>query len=166
MAVLFAIGYDDEATADRVLDELQDLQKDYLIDLQDAAIVTRNAKGKLKVQTGTHATGPGPLGGGAFGALGTAAVTWLRTWQDLDVVTLIVLPLFLFSATFYPIDVYPEWMQVVTWISHLYHGVTLIRGLTHAILDWTMLINIVYLTLLGILGSIITARRVRSVLLK
>lgn len=106
------------------------------------------------------------LVGFAFGALGTAAVTWMRTWQDLDLVTLIVLPLFLFSATFYPIDVYPEWMQVVTWISPLYHGVTLIRGLTLAILDWTMLINIVYLTLLGILGSIITARRVRSVLLK
>ncbi len=69
MAELFVIGYEDEATADRVLDELQDLQKDYLIDLPDAAIVTRNAKGKLKVQSGTHATAAGALGGAFWGFL-------------------------------------------------------------------------------------------------
>ena len=69
MAELFVIGYDDEATADRVLDELQDLQKDYLIDLQDAAVVTRNAKGKLKTQTPGSATGAGALGGAFWGLL-------------------------------------------------------------------------------------------------
>ncbi|MEN8041658.1 MAG: ABC transporter permease [Actinomycetota bacterium] len=105
------------------------------------------------------------LVGFAFGALGTAATTWMRSWQDLDLVTLIVLPLFLFSATMYPIDVYPPLIQKITWVSPLFHGVELIRGLTLGILSWTMLINIVYLTLLGIIGSIITARRVGKVLL-
>ena len=38
--------------------------------------------------------------GFAFGALATAGVTWMRTWQDLDYVILITLPFFLFSATF------------------------------------------------------------------
>ncbi|MDK1018736.1 MAG: ABC transporter permease [Actinomycetota bacterium] len=106
------------------------------------------------------------LVGFAFGALGTAAVTWMRTWQDLDLITLIIMPLFLFSATFYPIDVYPDFIQVVTWVSPLYHGVVLIRGLTLGILEWTMLINIGYLAALGAVGSMITARRVRQVLLK
>jgi len=106
------------------------------------------------------------LVGFAFGALGTAATTWMRTWQDLDLVTLIVLPLFLFSATMYPIDVYPPLMQKITWVSPLFHGVELIRGLTLGILSWTMLINIVYLTVLGIIGSIITSRRIGQVLLK
>lgn len=104
--------------------------------------------------------------GFAFGALATAAVTWMRTWQDLDLITLMILPLFLFSATFYPIDVYPDFIQVVTWVSPLYHGVVLIRGLTLGILEWTMLINIAYLATLGVIGSLITARRVKSVLLK
>jgi len=106
------------------------------------------------------------LVGFAFGALGTAATTWMRTWQDLDLVTLIVLPLFLFSATMYPIDVYPPLMQKITWVSPLFHGVELIRGLTLGVLSWTMLINIMYLTILGIIGSIITSRRVGHVLLK
>jgi lipooligosaccharide transport system permease protein len=102
--------------------------------------------------------------GFAFGAMATAGVTYMRTWQDLDYVTLITLPLFLFSATFYPLDVYPEWLQTITWISPLFHGVVLTRGLTLGILDWTMLINITYLVALGILGSWITAKRIGGLL--
>jgi lipooligosaccharide transport system permease protein len=104
--------------------------------------------------------------GFAFGAAGVAATTYMRTWQDLDLVTLVTLPLFLFSATFYPIDVYPEFIQIVTWISPLYHGVVLIRGLTLGILEWTMLINVAYLATWGIMGSMITARRIGVLLLK
>ena len=104
--------------------------------------------------------------GFAFGAAGVAATTYMRTWQDLDLVTLVTLPLFLFSATFYPIDVYPEFIQIVTWISPLYHGVVLIRGLTLGILEWTMLINVAYLAAWGIVGSMITARRIGVLLLK
>jgi len=104
--------------------------------------------------------------GFAFGAAGVAATTYMRTWQDLDLVTLVTLPLFLFSATFYPIDVYPEFIQAVTWISPLYHGVVLIRGLTLGILEWTMLVNVAYLAAWGIVGSIITARRIGLLLLR
>ena len=38
--------------------------------------------------------------GFAFGAMATAGVTWMRTWQDMDYVTLITVPLFLISPTF------------------------------------------------------------------
>jgi len=104
--------------------------------------------------------------GFAFGAVGTAATTYMRTWQDLDLVTLVTLPLFLFSATFYPIDVYPQFIQVVTWISPLYHGVILIRGLTLGILEWTMLINVAYLTAMGAAGMWVTGRRIEHLLLR
>ncbi|GMQ93249.1 MAG: ABC transporter permease [Acidimicrobiia bacterium] len=131
-----------------------------------AFLIVMTVMGLITSPLGLLAFPASLLIGFAFGALGTAAVTWMRSWQDLDLVTLIVLPLFLFSATFYPIEVYPEFIQVVTWASPLYHGVILIRGLTLGILEWTMIINIAYLTALGVIGSIITARRVRQVLLK
>ena len=102
--------------------------------------------------------------GFAFGAVATAGVTWMRTWQDLDFVGFISLPLFLFSATFYPLDVYPPFLQVVAWFSPLYHGVVLVRGLTLGILSWTMLINVTYLLALGIIGSVVTARRIGRML--
>jgi lipooligosaccharide transport system permease protein len=102
--------------------------------------------------------------GFAFGAVATAGVTYMRTWQDLDLVGFITLPLFLFSATFYPLDVYPPFLQVVAWFSPLYHGVVLVRGLTLGVLSWTMLINIAFLAALGIIGSIVTARRITNML--
>ena len=49
MSDLIIIGYDDEVTADRVLLELAALERDYLIDLEDAAVIRRDKKGKLHV---------------------------------------------------------------------------------------------------------------------
>jgi lipooligosaccharide transport system permease protein len=102
--------------------------------------------------------------GFSFGAVATAAVTYMRTWQDLDLVSFVTLPLFLFSATFYPLDVYPPFLQVVSLLSPLYHGVVLVRGLTLGVLSWTMLINIGYLVILGVIGARITAVRVKTML--
>jgi len=102
--------------------------------------------------------------GFAFGAVATAGVTYMRTWQDLDLVSLITLPLFLFSATFYPLDVYPPFLQVISLFSPLYHGVVLVRGLTLGVLSWTMLINVGYLVLLGAIGARITAVRIKTML--
>jgi len=131
-----------------------------------AFLVVMAVMGLIESPYGILAFPAAILIGFAFGAAGVAATTYMRTWQDLDLVTLVTLPLFLFSATFYPIDVYPEFIQVVTWISPLYHGVVLIRGLTLGILEWTMLINVAYLAAWGIVGSMITARRIGVLLLK
>ncbi|HDH02871.1 MAG TPA: ABC transporter, partial [Actinobacteria bacterium] len=73
--------------------------------------------------------------GFAFAAIGMAATTYMRSWQDFDLVTLVTLPLFLFSATFFPLDVYPPAIQTLTQISPLYHSVELIRALTLGIFD-------------------------------
>ena len=54
--------------------------------------------------------------GFGFAGAGIAAVTWMRSWQDFDLVQLVMLPMFLFSATFYPITVYPA---VLEWIVQL-----------------------------------------------
>ena len=48
------------------------------------------------------------LVGFAFGAVGMAATSFMKTWQDFDLIQLVILPLFLFSATFYPIETYPR----------------------------------------------------------
>jgi len=47
MSDLIVIGYPDEETAAKVWQELVRLQKDYLVDLEDAAIIRRDKKGKL-----------------------------------------------------------------------------------------------------------------------
>ena len=66
------------------------------------------------------------LVGFAFAAVGMAATSFMRTWQDFDLIQLVILPLFLFSATFYPLESYPEALQWVVRLTPLYQGVDLI----------------------------------------
>ena len=69
--------------------------------------------------------------GFAFAAVGLAATTFLRGWQDFEFVQLAVLPLFLFSTTFYPLSTYPRPLQVVVECTPLYHGIELRAAAGH-----------------------------------
>jgi lipooligosaccharide transport system permease protein len=88
-----------------------------------------------------------------------AAVTFMRSWVDLDMVNLALLPLFLFSATFYPLDVYPPALQVVVRLSPLYHGVQLIRSLTLGVIHPGLLGHAAFLVVMAGVGAVIAARR-------
>lgn len=101
-----------------------------------------------------------------FGGLGTAATTFMRSWQDFDLVQLAILPLFLFSATFFPLSTYPESVQWVVRITPLYNGVALLRQLTLGTVDWSALGHVVYLAGLGSLGVIVAGRRLERRLLR
>jgi len=102
----------------------------------------------------------------AFAGLGVAAVTYMRTWQDFEFVGLFQLPMFLFSATFFPISTYPDAIQWVVRFSPLYHGISLLRALNLGELGWIQLLNAAYLVVLGVVGLAIAQRRVGKLLLK
>ena len=104
--------------------------------------------------------------GFAFGAVGMAATSFMRTWQDFDLVQLVILPLFLFSATFYPITTYPEPVRLLVQLTPLYHGVDLIRGLTTGNVGPGLLVHVAYLAAMGLVGLAITSRRLERLLLK
>ena len=104
--------------------------------------------------------------GFAFGAAGMAATSFMRTWQDFDLVQLVILPLFLFSGTFYPVTTYPEPIRLLIELTPLYHGVDLVRGLTTGALGPGMLVHMAYLTVMGLVGLAITSRRLERLLLK
>jgi lipooligosaccharide transport system permease protein len=104
--------------------------------------------------------------GFAFAGAGMAATTFLRTWQDMDMVQLVILPLFLFSATFYPLDTYPDAVRLLVQLTPLYHGVDLIRSLTTGIVGPGMLVHVAYLAVMGLVGLAITSRRLERLLLK
>ena len=61
--------------------------------------------------------------GFAFAGAGIAAVTYMRSWQDFDILNLAILPMFLFSATFFPLSTYPDWLEWVIRATPLYNGV-------------------------------------------
>jgi lipooligosaccharide transport system permease protein len=103
--------------------------------------------------------------GFAAGAIGMAATSFMRTPQDFDLINLVTIPLFLFSATFYPLSTYPPAIQVIVAWTPLYQGVALIRGLTVGVVGPDMLVNVAYLLVLGAIGLWITSRRLGRVLL-
>ncbi len=104
--------------------------------------------------------------GFAFAALGSAMTTFMRSWQDFDLVTLLMQPMFLFSATFFPITVYPTWLQVIVQITPLYRGIDLIRSLTIGTVGPNVLVDLGYLVVLGIAGVLLAGARIRRKLLK
>jgi lipooligosaccharide transport system permease protein len=104
--------------------------------------------------------------GFAFAGIGMAATSFMRTWQDFDLIQLVILPLFLFSATFFPLETYPEPLRIVVQLTPLYHGVDLIRGLTVGHLGLDSLVHVVYLTTMGVVGLAIVSRRLDKLLLK
>jgi lipooligosaccharide transport system permease protein len=103
--------------------------------------------------------------GFAFAGAGIAAVTWMRSWQDFDILNLAILPMFLFSATFFPLSTYPDWLEVVIQATPLYHGVDLLRSVTTGTVGPGQLVNVAYLTALGLVGTWIASRRVEKLLL-
>jgi lipooligosaccharide transport system permease protein len=104
--------------------------------------------------------------GFAFAGVGVAATTFMRTWQDFELIGLVQLPMFLFSATFFPITTYPEAIQWVVRFSPLYHAIELLRALNLGTVGWAQLVNVAYLLVLGACGLFIAQRRLGKLLLK
>jgi lipooligosaccharide transport system permease protein len=101
----------------------------------------------------------------AFAGAGMAGTTFMRSWQDFDLVSLAIIPLFLFSATFYPLSVYPGWLQILVRCTPLYQGVALLRGFDLGIFTWALLGHVAYLGVMGVVGLVVTARRLATLLL-
>ena len=103
--------------------------------------------------------------GFAFAAVGMFATTFMRSWVDFDYITLAVQPMFLFSATFFPLSTYPEALQWLVRATPLYHGVALERALMLGEVGWGVLGHVAYLVLLGGIGVVGAARRLERLLL-
>jgi uncharacterized membrane protein len=69
MSTLVAIVFDDEVTAFEMRAALAKMQKDYLIDLEDAVVVTRDQNGRTKLHQAVNLTSAGAVGGGFWGML-------------------------------------------------------------------------------------------------
>lgn len=100
-----------------------------------------------------------------FASFGMGITSYMKTFQQMDWINFILLPMFLLSATFYPITVYPEAIQVVIKALPLWHGVELVRGLTTGNVDVGMLWHVLYFVVMIVLGLILTTRRLRALFL-
>lgn len=115
---------------------------------------------------------PGPLGfltvpvgvltGLAFGALFMAYTATLKddTGQLAMVMRFIILPMTLFSGTFFPLSVLPPYLQWIGWISPLWHGTELSRVFAYGLYEpgWLSVAHVLYLAALLALGWVLARR--------
>ena len=101
-----------------------------------------------------------------FAALGMAVTTYVRNWQDIEVVNLMILPMFLFSGTFYGLTAYPGWLQFVVKCLPLHHGVAMMRALSYGDISAGLLLHVCYFLVLAVAGLWVTTRRLGILLMK
>lgn len=101
-----------------------------------------------------------------FAAVGMATTTFMRSWQDFELVQLAIMPMFLFATTFYPLSVYPEQVRWLVQCLPLYHGVELMRSLTMGTVGWGVLWHVLYFVVMGVAGILVAAGRLSRLLLR
>lgn len=100
-----------------------------------------------------------------FASIGFVATTYMRGWADLELVTTATMPLFLFSATFFPVSAYGSWAWLVQ-MSPLYHGVALVRAANAGVWTASVAGHVAVLVTLSVLALVFAARRIDSLLRK
>jgi lipooligosaccharide transport system permease protein len=106
------------------------------------------------------------LVGFAFGGIGMALSTFMRSWQDFDLIFSVQFALFLFSGTFVPAEAYPSALRWLVEATPLYRSVDLIRGITTGAWSWLQLVDVLYLLALFALGLAVAGRRMSKLLCK
>ncbi|MEI6388633.1 MAG: ABC transporter permease [Spirochaetota bacterium] len=101
-----------------------------------------------------------------FASCGMAITSYMKTFQQMDWINFFMLPMFMFSATFYPITVYPEAIQLLVKVFPLWHGIELIRGLTLGQFDASILWHALYFAVMVAVGLVATTRRLTALFMK
>ena len=113
------------------------------------------AFGAVDLVRGMASLGPAILTGMAFGPVITAMTARMEDAQGLAALFRFgIIPMFLFSGTFFPIEQLPNWLEPVAWLTPLWHGVELTRGVALGVgTTWSPLINVGYLASWMIAGT-------------
>jgi lipooligosaccharide transport system permease protein len=103
----------------------------------------------------------------SFSALFVCITTFVRKIEDFDIVVgLAVMPMFLFSGTFFPVSRVPLIPRIVVELLPLYHGTAMLRQLTTGAMDRTFAVHVGYLVILGATAFAVAMRRLERTLIK
>ncbi|MFG1809942.1 ABC transporter permease [Streptomyces sp. NPDC049040] len=101
----------------------------------------------------------------AFAATGLAVVTYIRSWQDFQLVQLVMLPMFLLATTFYPLGVYARPVQIAVECLPLYQSIELVRQPSLGVMDAGVGFAALYLLVFGAVAMTVALRRLERTLL-
>ncbi len=105
----------------------------------------------------------GLLTGMAFAApLAAFSLTLESDTSFATIQRFLIVPMFLFSATFYPLHTYPSSLRWVVQLMPLYHGVALARAVTFgSAFHWALLAHVGVLLVMSVIGILVARRLIR-----
>ncbi len=101
-----------------------------------------------------------------FASFGMAVTSYMKTFQHMDLITFVMLPMFLFSATFYPLSVYPKPIQWIVEAFPLWHGVELMRQISVGVFTGSTWVHLLYYAGMILCGVAFTTLRLRALFLR
>lgn len=102
----------------------------------------------------------------AFASVGMALTSHMSTFHQLNWLQFVMLPLFLFSGTFFPITAYPVWLQTVVSLTPLWQSVAMCRDLFLGEVSPGLLLHVGYLLAMAGVGLVVTTRRLDRLFLR
>jgi lipooligosaccharide transport system permease protein len=103
---------------------------------------------------------------GAFSAGAMVLTSTVKEVTSFEkVMNLLVFPLFLFSGTFFPVSLYPDFIRPLVYLSPLYHATNLLRSLTTGLVTPEAVLNLAYLVAMFLLCTWVAMRRLQRQLI-
>ena len=101
-----------------------------------------------------------------FASIGMAITSCFTTFQQMDLINIALLPLFLFSGSFYPLTVYPGYLQAILKLSPLWQAIEMVRDLTLGVVSWGILWHVLYFAVMVAIGVTATTKRLTKLFLR
>jgi lipooligosaccharide transport system permease protein len=101
-----------------------------------------------------------------FASIGMAITSYFKSYQQMGLINISLLPIFLFSGSFYPLSVFPDWAQVIIKSLPLWHAIELIRNLSLGIINFSLLGHIAYFLVMIVVGLFFTTRRLNALFMR
>lgn len=101
-----------------------------------------------------------------FASCGMAITSYMKSFQQLEIVNMLLLPMFLFSGSFFPLSVFPQWLQITANLLPLTHAINLVRGLCLGNINIALAGHALYFVIMIICGLFFTTKRLNALFMK
>lgn len=108
----------------------------------------------------------GALIGFGFAAIGMACTSYMTSFQHMGMINIAILPLTLFSGSFFPLSILPNWLANIVYWTPLTQGIDLMRMLTLGTVDSSIFIHLAYFSVFIAAGLYFTTRRLNALFMK
>jgi len=101
-----------------------------------------------------------------FASIGMAITSYFKSYQQMGLINISLLPIFLFSGSFYPLSVFPDWAQIIIKTLPLWHAIEMIRNLSLGIINLSLLGHIAYFLVMIVVGLFFTTKRLNALFMR